>query len=577
MKDLKVLAGILMAGFMFGFAACKTETDSTVAVEKIEITSTVKEVTEGEKITLTATVSPENATDKTVTWTSSDITVATVDENGVVTGVKAGSAIITAKAGEQSATVDITVNAKVIDVTSVEITSTVTSVIVGEKITLEAKVNPENATNKNVTWTSSDTIVATVDEKGVVTGVKAGKTTITAKAGEQSASVEITVNAKVIDVTGIEITSTEKEVAVGSPITFKATVSPDTATYKTVTWTSSVEDVATVDSNGVVTGLKAGKTTITATAGGKSDSVEITVIIPVESVKITSKVTQLNNGINGGKITLTASVSPENATTDKTITWASDNEAVATVDEKGVVTRVSDGKVTISAKAGEKTDSVEITVKTPVVGDIILTDGTTFDVANLASYTTDESNKPVAIVAGFNAKGAVLGLGLQKSGSTLFWAPIGTTGYTTNFTDIIAKYARDSDNGYTFTGDLDGSDNWEYICSVDSEGTKDAAKNYPAFNFANTYGTNQSYTGDLATGWYIPSIAELYKVYQNKTTLQTSLTAVGGFTIGTGNYWSSSQSSNGYNYAYDLGFSDGYIYGYDGESYNYNVLVVRAF
>ena len=493
MKDLKVLAGILMAGVLFGFAACKTETDSTVAVEKIEITSTVKEVTEGEKITLTATVSPENATDKTVTWTSSDITVATVDANGVVTGVKAGSA------------------------------------------------------------------------------------TITAKAGEQSASVEITVNAKVIDVTGIEITSTEKEVAVGSPITFKATVSPDTATYKTVTWTSSVEDVATVDSNGVVTGLKAGKTTITATAGGKSDSVEITVIIPVESVKITSKVTQLNNGINGGKITLTASVSPENATTDKTITWASDNEAVATVDENGVVTRVSDGKVTISAKAGEKTDSVEITVKTPVVGDIILTDGTTFDVANLDSYTTDENNKPVAIVAGFNAKGAVLGLGLQKSGSTLVWAPNGTTGYTTNFTDIIAKYAGDSNNGYTFTGDLDGSDNWEYICSVDSEGTKDAAKNYPAFNFANTYGTNQSYTGDLATGWYIPSIAELYKVYQNKTTLQTSLTAVGGFTIGTGNYWSSSQSSNGYNYAYDLGFSDGYIYGYDGESYNYNVLVVRAF
>ncbi len=298
--------------------------------------------------------------------------------------------------------------------------------------------------------------------------------------------------------------------------------------------------------------------------------------VAVESVKITSTVTQVNNGINGGKITLTASVSPENAA-DKTITWSSDNEEVATVDENGVVTRVSDGKVTITAKAGEKTDSVEITVKTPVVGDIILTDGTTFDVANLASYTTDESNKPVAIVAGFNAKGAVLGLGLQKSGSTLFWAPIGTTGYTTNFTDIIAKYAGDSDNGYTFTGDLDGSDNWEYICSVDSEGTKDAAKNYPAFNFANTYGTNQSYTGDLATGWYIPSIAELYKVYQNKTTLQTSLTAVGGFTIGTGNYWSSSQSSNNYNYVYDLGFSDGYIYGYDGESYNYNVLVVRAF
>ena len=274
MKDLKVLAGILMAGFMFGFAACKTETDSTVAVEKIEITSTVKEVTEGEKITLTATVSPENATNKTVTWSSSDTTVATVDENGVVTGVKTGKATITAKAGEKSTTIEITVAAKVIDVTSVEITSTVTSVIVGEKITLEAKVNPENATNKNVTWTSSDTIVATVDEKGVVTGVKAGKTTITAKAGEQSATVDITVNAAKVSVTKVTLTVSSTSVNVGNKITLTPTVEPDNATDKTVTYTFvSGADFASIEGN-ELTGKAAGSVKIKAMKGYHKSTVK---------------------------------------------------------------------------------------------------------------------------------------------------------------------------------------------------------------------------------------------------------------------------------------------------------------
>ena len=379
-----------------------------------------------------------------------------------------------------------------------------------------------------------------------------------------------------VAVESVTITSTVNEVAVDNTITLTATVSPENATDPTITWSSDNEDVAKVDSNGVVTCVKVGTSTITAKAGEKSDSVEITVKeIVVESVKITSTVTQVNNGINGSKITLTASVSPENATTDKTITWASDNEAVATVDENGVVTRVNDGKVTITAKAGEKTDSVEITVKTPVVGDIILTDGTTFDVANLDSYTTDENNKPVAVVAGFNANGVVLGLGLKKSDSILMWAKYDTTGYNTSFTDIIAKYNRDTSSGFTFTDDSDGSNNWDVICSVDPEGSANAATNYPAFNFANNYG--KWYTGDLASGWYIPSISELYEIYKNKETLQTSLTKVGGFTIGRSYYWSSSQSSDCYYGAYKLDFSCGNVI----SSYkNYNgfgVLVVRAF
>ena len=232
-KNSKILVTILMAGLLFGFVACKTESDATVEtaktveVEKIidvtdvEITCIEKKVTVGEKITLTAKVSPENATNPKVTWYTSAAEVATVDENGVVTGVKAGNATITAKTGEKSATVEITVNEKIINVTSVEITCNEKEVTVGEKITFTAKVSPDNATNPKVTWSTSAAEVATVDENGVVTGVKIGTVKIKATADGVS-SEEVTVEVLPVgfvkvpaaSITGSESWSPESEIFV---------------------------------------------------------------------------------------------------------------------------------------------------------------------------------------------------------------------------------------------------------------------------------------------------------------------------------------------------------------------------
>ena len=175
--------------------------DDPIAVESITLDKTTATVEEGATVTLTATVTPDTATDKTVTWSTSNEAIATVS-GGVVTGVKAGEVTITAKAGDKSATCTVTVTAKQstedpddpIVVTGITLDKTTATVEEGAKVTLTATVTPDTATDKTVTWSTSNEAIATVSD-GVVTGVKAGEVTITAKAGDKSATCTVTVTA----------------------------------------------------------------------------------------------------------------------------------------------------------------------------------------------------------------------------------------------------------------------------------------------------------------------------------------------------------------------------------------------
>lgn len=247
----------------------KTIDVSSVTLSKSELT-----LTEGESETITATVKPDDATDKTVSWSSSDPAVATV-EGGKITAVKEGTATITAKAGDKTATCKVTVEKKVIAVESVELDKTELELTEGGSATLVATVKPDNATDKTVTWTSSDPEVATVDG-GVVTAVKEGTATITAKAGDKTAACEVTVKKNTVAVESVELDKSELELAVGESATLVATVKPDDATDKTVTWSSSDPEIATVD-GGVVTAVKGGTATITASAGDKTATCAVTV------------------------------------------------------------------------------------------------------------------------------------------------------------------------------------------------------------------------------------------------------------------------------------------------------------
>ncbi len=249
-----------------------------IPVSSVSLNKTSLTLTEGESETLTATVDPDNATDKKVSWISSNTKIATVDSDGKVTAVKAGSATITAKAGDKTATCSVTVEKLVIPVSSISLNKTSLTLTEGESETLTATVNPDNATDKKVSWSSSNTKIATVDSDGKVTAVKAGSATITAKAGDKTATCMVTVEKLVIPVSSVSLNKTSLTLTEGENETLTATVGPDNATDKTVTWSTSDASVATVDQSGRVTAVKAGSASITAKAGDKAATCGITII-----------------------------------------------------------------------------------------------------------------------------------------------------------------------------------------------------------------------------------------------------------------------------------------------------------
>ena len=330
-----------------------------VAVTSISLNKTTLELVEDDTETLIATVSPDDAADKTVSWTSSNEEIATV-KDGTITAVKEGEATIFAKAGEKTASCKVIVSKKVIDVESIELNRNELTIVEGESETLVATVKPDNATDKTVSWSSADESVAMVSVSGVVTAIKEGETIVTATSGAKSASCKVIVQKEIIDVTSISLDQNTLELYEGTSATLSATVLPENATDKTITWSSSNTTVATVDSNGKVEAISSGSATITATAGGFSASCTVTVIVPVASISLNK--TELTLKIKESE-SLVATISPSNAT-NKSVTWKSDNTNVATVNNDGKVTAVDQGtaKITVTTQEGSKTATCVVTV-----------------------------------------------------------------------------------------------------------------------------------------------------------------------------------------------------------------------
>ena len=259
--------------------------------------------------TIPAVVKPANSKIKTVTWSSGDTSVATVDaESGVITGVSEGIAVITAKvtSGETTITKTATVTVtKFIPLTGISMQETLT---LGKRDThkLVPVLSPADASNQKVTWSSSDETVATVDENGVVTGCLGGSATITATTEDGSFKAECVVTVSDLKVSSIDMTEV-KYVAVGSQKKLTAAITPADAVNQAVTWSSSNDAVATVDENGILTGISAGTVDITVTSAENAEikkTITVTVCEKYEDVYDVQwagvfNANEANNSING--------------------------------------------------------------------------------------------------------------------------------------------------------------------------------------------------------------------------------------------------------------------------------------
>ena len=331
---------------------------SSVSLNKTSLTLTV-----GDTETLVSTVLPENATDPSVTWTSGNTSIATVSSTGEISAKAVGSTTITVNTNDGGKTAFCTLSVKPVNVSSVTLNRETLSLILGETATLTATVHPENAANKNVSWTSSNAGVASVDASGKVSAQSVGtaKITVTTEDGGKTASCSVTVSP--IAVTGISLNKTTMSLLIGGTEKLTATVSPSNATNKNVSWTSSNMNIATVDSNGNVSAIKDGTVVITATTedGGKKATCSVTVN-PIAVTGVSLNKTSMSMTA-GDTQTLTATITPSNAT-DKSVTWSSNNTSVATVSSSGVVTAKAAGMatITVTTNDGAKTASCSVSV-----------------------------------------------------------------------------------------------------------------------------------------------------------------------------------------------------------------------
>lgn len=302
---------------------------------------------------------------RTVSWASSNAAVADINAGGLVTAVAPGKATITATSEGKSASAEITVNpATLASITIAPATITLepkqTSLLTAKSVDATGYV----LSDRKPTWSSSNKAAATVSDSGRVTAVAPGKTTITATAEGKSATAEVTVSQASVATVRIAPAAMSLEPQESGQLT--ATLEDafgGSLTGRAVSWTTSAAAIATVSNTGLVTATAIGKAFVTATSEGKKDSVQVTVAVaPVASVTVTAPMTVL---VVGQKLQLNAAPRSESGKllTGRSIEWTSSAPAVASVvSTSGMLTAVSEGSVTITARSEGKSGTAALVV-----------------------------------------------------------------------------------------------------------------------------------------------------------------------------------------------------------------------
>ena len=337
-----------------------------VGVEKIELDKSELSLKKGESASLKATIFPENASDKSLKWGSSDVSVATVDAYGNVKAEGNGEATVFVSSSDGGFTAYCNVKVGT-SVTGISLDPReFTLETIGSSFTIKPVISPEDASDLGVVWESADTKVVSVASDGTVTAIGPGTTTVTATTNDGSFTSNCVVSVK-SPAQHVSLDKTSLKLLEGESGKLTATVYPLNSTQKTLTWVSDHPDVASVDNEGNVTARKAGAATVTVKVAEKVTAVcKVTVISRVTGISMSETTVELKPG---EKHQLEATVLPQNASNAE-VTWYSDKESVAKVSQSGLVSAVSTGEATIHVVTsdGGKMATCLVKVGTPVKG-----------------------------------------------------------------------------------------------------------------------------------------------------------------------------------------------------------------
>ncbi len=351
----------------------ETKCQVTVITSPKEIILSNTEITidlsSGNKtVQITPTITPDSA-NKNITWTSSNTSIARVDEFGTITGISNGEATVTAK------TVNgLTKICKVKVVTSptaisLNKTNAVIDTTTSKNMQLTAVITPASANiYTGITWTSSNDNVVQVNQQGLVKGISNGLATVTAKTENGcTAQCRIVVGATIA---GINLAPSNSAIEIEEKLQINATIEPNTS-EETLIWVSSNSKVATVDQKGLVTGKSHGTVTITATGRDSmvANSVKVTVQTAPKSISLNITEKTIDLSTDAKSFQLTGTISPSTANVYLEQTWTSSNTSVANVDNNGRVTALKNGDATITVSTGnKKTATCKVTVVTSPTG-----------------------------------------------------------------------------------------------------------------------------------------------------------------------------------------------------------------
>lgn len=311
--------------------------------------------------------------DRDVIWSQDDSSIATINQNGLVTGIAAGQTTVSATAEGVSSNATITVTER--DVASLRILPTSLSLRVNESENLTAIALDEDGIElegKQVTWASEDEDIATIDEAGTLSGLSVGQVKISASLGDVSAELLVSVTPEAID--QIVVTPDAAEMVVGDTQTFRAAAVGTSGAVldgRTLTWSSSNNDVLTVTPLGLVSAVGSGTAQVSARSEGVFGTATILVLNPIDRVEITPIATELL--VNESIILDATTFAVDGTEVLREVTWSSNDDTIASVDDNGRVTGHMPGTANITAESEGKSATAVVIVKPQPVDSVTLT------------------------------------------------------------------------------------------------------------------------------------------------------------------------------------------------------------